>query len=467
MRSHEDINHIRFPVVLRERKLKILRPAKSSLLDKALCIHSVHPNLRPDYSFDVINRLYNLFMGAYLSSPDTNKVKADGCVGRLAFGSCAMQGWRKDMEDSHIELPVFRDSKQDSLFAVFDGHGGSAVAKFCAENFPGVLLKDEEFMVGNIGEGLRRTYLKLDEMLSDPGNVLKLKKYSKGGNASGGDTPPVSSSRRWSLTHPALNTGCTAVVVHIENHRLTVANSGDSRAVLCRDGEAVDLTVDHKVTLEKELERIAAAGGVVLNGRVNGSLNLTRAIGDLAFKSDSNLKAEEQVITANPDVFVIDLDQEECDFIIIACDGVFEVFNSQEACDFVSHGLRHLRDSELPASPDSGSSIPPESISDIVAKMLDVACSDDVGRTEGLGGDNLTCIVVDLRPGKPLCNLERVIQYEEDGGEFVMKPHSYRMFEFRTNSSSSSSSSDVFSHADESEARVEKLSPTSNSQSIQ
>jgi serine/threonine protein phosphatase PrpC len=63
-------------------------------------------------------------MGAYLSSPVTKKVRADGSTDRLAFGSCAMQGWRKDMEDSHLEIPVFRDSHGDSLFAVFDGHGG-------------------------------------------------------------------------------------------------------------------------------------------------------------------------------------------------------------------------------------------------------------------------------------------------------------------------------------------------------
>ena len=395
-------------------------------------------------------------MGAYLSSPVTNKVKADGSSDSLAFGSCAMQGWRKDMEDSHFEYLAFREKEKDALFGVFDGHGGSAVARFCSEHFPAVLVSDADFLAGDVKEGLRQTYLKLDEMLRDPDNVSELKKYSKRSNASGGDTPPTWSDRRPSSAHPALNTGCTAVVVHINKNKLIVANSGDSRAVLCRNGEAIDLTVDHKVSLESERERISAAGGIVLNGRVNGSLNLTRALGDLAFKTDSNLKPEDQVITANPDVFEIELDPDTCDFIIIACDGLFEVFDSQEACDYVSHGLRFIRGVELPSSPDSTSSDPPTAISDIVARMLDVACSDDVGKTEGLGGDNLTCIVVDLRPGKPLCNTERVSKYEEDGGEFVLKPNSYKVFEFRSNSSSSSGS-DVFCHADDCESRVEKL----------
>lgn len=37
-------------------------------------------------------------------------------------------------------------------------------------------------------------------------------------------------------------------------------------------------------------------------GRVNGNLNLSRALGDFEFKKNVNLTAEEQMITANPDI---------------------------------------------------------------------------------------------------------------------------------------------------------------------
>lgn len=43
--------------------------------------------------------------------------------------------------------------------------------------------------------------------------------------------------------------------------------------------QAVNLSVDHKPELELEKERINKAGGFIHGGRVNGSLNLTRAIG--------------------------------------------------------------------------------------------------------------------------------------------------------------------------------------------
>ena len=43
--------------------------------------------------------------------------------------------------------------------------------------------------------------------------------------------------------------------------------------------QAVDLSIDHKPELELEKQRILLAGGFIHAGRVNGSLNLTRAIG--------------------------------------------------------------------------------------------------------------------------------------------------------------------------------------------
>jgi hypothetical protein len=41
---------------------------------------------------------------------------------------------------------------------------------------------------------------------------------------------------------------------------------------------------------------------LVADGRINGNLNLSRAIGDLEYKKDGNLIAEKQIITAMPDI---------------------------------------------------------------------------------------------------------------------------------------------------------------------
>lgn len=87
------------------------------------------------------------------------------------------------------------------------------------------------------------------------------------------------------IEEPGKDSGCTAVVALLNGRDLYVANAGDSRCVVCRNGKAIDMSLDHKPEDEEESARIIKAGGrVTLDGRVNGGLNLSRAIGDHAYK---------------------------------------------------------------------------------------------------------------------------------------------------------------------------------------
>lgn len=104
-------------------------------------------------------------------------------------------------------------------------------------------------------------------------------------------------------TGPGKASGCTAVVALVSGRELYVANAGDSRCVLCRAGKVVEMSFDHKPEDEIELNRIKKAGGrVTLDGRVNGGLNLSRAIGDHGYKTNKELSPEEQMISALPDI---------------------------------------------------------------------------------------------------------------------------------------------------------------------
>ena len=70
------------------------------------------------------------------------------------------------------------------------------------------------------------------------------------------------------------------MVALLRGKDLYVANAGDSRCVVSREGKAVDMSVDHKPEDDLERNRIEKAGGrVTADGRVNGGLNLSRAIG--------------------------------------------------------------------------------------------------------------------------------------------------------------------------------------------
>jgi serine/threonine protein phosphatase PrpC len=68
-------------------------------------------------------------------------------------------------------------------------------------------------------------------------------------------------------------------------------------------GKCTPLSFDHKPENQIEIDRIYKAGSTITEGRVDGNLNLTRALGDLKYKQKTELKPEEHPITANPDVY--------------------------------------------------------------------------------------------------------------------------------------------------------------------
>eukprot|EP00617_Octactis_speculum_P014926 CAMPEP_0185749958 /NCGR_PEP_ID=MMETSP1174-20130828/8656_1 /TAXON_ID=35687 /ORGANISM="Dictyocha speculum, Strain CCMP1381" /LENGTH=479 /DNA_ID=CAMNT_0028426283 /DNA_START=192 /DNA_END=1631 /DNA_ORIENTATION=+ len=190
--------------------------------------------------------------------------------------------------------------------------------------------------------------------------------------------PPRAPPVRCELPDVHIRAGCTSVVGVVVERTIWVANAGDSRAVLCRAGRALPLSDDHKPQHDTELRRIEAAGGFVnAAGRVNGNLNLSRSIGDLKYKQAPVTPAE-QMITAEPDIRKIDFTPEDA-FIILACDGIWDCMTNQEACDFVS---KHLEEGMSPMK--------------ISEAAFDHCISFDPRRTSGLGGDNMTCVIVTL-----------------------------------------------------------------------
>jgi len=51
-----------------------------------------------------------------------------------------------------------------------------------------------------------------------------------------------------------------------------------------KNGQAVEMSIDHKPESQIEIDRIEKAGSVITEGRVDGNLNLTRSLGDLKYK---------------------------------------------------------------------------------------------------------------------------------------------------------------------------------------
>ncbi|QLL31685.1 hypothetical protein HG536_0B05500 [Torulaspora globosa] len=293
-------------------------------------------------------------MGQILSNPVIDKEHHSGEDRLTAFGLCAMQGWRMSMEDAHVVQPnVLNASDKDhiALYSIFDGHGGASVAQYCGEKIPSILQRQKSFKSGNLSQALIDTYLQTDEdLLKDP--VLR-NDYS----------------------------GCTATSILVSKlqKKLVCGNSGDSRTVISVKGRAKALSYDHKPTLASERSRIIAAKGFVEMGRVNGNLALSRAIGDFEFKSNSELAPHEQIVTAVPDIIEHELNYDDDEFVVLACDGIWDCLSSQDCVDLVHYGI----------------SKGDMTLNDISSRIIDVCCSPTTEGT-GIGCDNMSISVVAL-----------------------------------------------------------------------
>ena len=69
-------------------------------------------------------------------------------------------------------------------------------------------------------------------------------------------------------------------VVYLDKSKkkIYVANAGDSRCVMGKNGVAVEMSIDHKPENEIEINRITKSGSTITEGRVDGNLNLTRSL---------------------------------------------------------------------------------------------------------------------------------------------------------------------------------------------
>jgi len=210
---------------------------------------------------------------------------------RFRVASAETIGVRRTMEDFIRIVRNFRGKSDEDLFCVFDGHGSRKPAEFSGENLPKTLETYLEKHGDETTKAMEETFIEVDRRMAD-----------------------------W-----AKESGTTACVALIQASKLTVANVGDTRAVLCRAGKAMRLSFDHKPKVPSEKERIEKLGGFVAMGRVNAVLAVSRALGDSQVNN---------LVTAEPYVTVTQL-QPEDEFLIVACDGVWDILEDQNAVDLI------------------------------------------------------------------------------------------------------------------------------------
>ncbi|KAJ7963073.1 Phosphatase 2C family protein [Quillaja saponaria] len=298
------------------------------------------------------------------------------CIGRnnkgVTWGFSLDKGKQQEMEDNVAVVPGFMKLPCDMVggctapecryaavespvhyFGVFDGHGGdqmnTKVSHYCSK-------KLHEFVAEEWGKevdecrwnkrwevAFTRAYNKADDVFKDK-------------------------------TLAPNYVGSTALVVVLSACQIIAANCGDSRAVLCRGGQAIPLTVDHKLSREDEVSRITNAGASIYFldcPRVEGILSMTRAIGDQSLKPG---------VISDPEVtFMTRSEEDEC--LILASDGIWDVMSNEKVIGLAHKMLRHLRKQLATGN---------EGPAEYVAKLV-------LGTALHITTDNISVIVVDLK----------------------------------------------------------------------
>jgi protein phosphatase 1G len=242
------------------------------------------------------------------------------------------------------------------------------VALFASKHFSQELLKNERYQQGDIETALKETFLQIDILLRSTEGATEIFRLQR-------DLPDSAEVNPRDVTDAAANVGCTAVVALIQGNTIYVANAGDSRCVLGHSGKAVDMSMDHKPDLPEENARIRAAGGCVIDGRVNGNINLSRSLGDLEYKNVPSIPVERQAVTSMPDVKRLELTSED-HFIALCCDGIWDILTSQNCVDFIYERLHS------------------KPLKQIAEEVCDRCLAHSTGEFEGRGCDNMTVVLV-------------------------------------------------------------------------
>lgn len=178
-------------------------------------------------------------------------------IGERPVGIASCKGSRETMEDADLATTGSIELKDGShpfeLYGVFDGHGGAEASSFVKKNLARYLLNELEqrnrdgLTDEGIYHALKACCIKLDADYVCP---------------------------------EGMDDGTTAAIALILDGKIWIANVGDSRTILIKDGKPLQASEDAKPHIERYLAKIKKLRGNVSSNRVNGILAVARAIGD-------------------------------------------------------------------------------------------------------------------------------------------------------------------------------------------
>lgn len=224
-----------------------------------------------------------------------------------------LQNSRDSMEDFHLIEEKFNNKDDQSIFALFDGHGGIDIAQKLknemANKFIKLLSKQNDFL--SIDVIIKNLFLSLDE------EIIEQFKENLEFESS---------------NFKSLGSTCTFLYLLKEgkDRVFYCSNIGDTKGLLITKSNSIKITYDHKPSDESENKRVKNNGGVIFGGRIFGQFSLTRAFGNIPLKKwvIAEPYIKKHVLTENDR------------FIVLASDGIWDVISDEECYEI---SMRHTQ----------------------------------------------------------------------------------------------------------------------------
>ena len=262
--------------------------------DKKLKTHKINQkNYNPDLAIE------------YETVKDTYSIKSCNTVLEYSFREDQNIDSQPIMEDKSKSIENFNNNIHQMVFELFDGHGGDDISNFLQQNFAQIYKQYLKINNYNIPKSLTNSFKEADEMIKETLTNLD-------------------------------GMGSTGTVIHLfweSDTKLMVytGNVGDSRVSLISPTHIIRLSYDHRMSDEKEKNRILESGIKVLENRIGGELMLTRIFGDYEFKSKEKSKGKKKGLICEPFLSKIKIDLNIKDqFLILASDGIWDLVTEKE-----------------------------------------------------------------------------------------------------------------------------------------
>ncbi|KAG9414369.1 hypothetical protein AC1031_013568 [Aphanomyces cochlioides] len=260
----------------------------------------------------------------------------------ITYGAASISG-RRAINEDRVACIVHGETSDVSIgfFAVYDGHGGANVSDYLSTNLHHHVFEHlDAHPTDSLDTALKSSMVATDNIIYDQ----------------------------------AIHHGSTAIAMVLDGTTMAFASLGDSQAILSSNQgrDVVDLCRSHRPTDAAERDRILAAKGTVVDGRIFGLLGVSRAFGDNDLKTSKGAfkdKFNGDIVGGQPDVRLHRLRPED-DFVVLACDGIFDVLSPEALVNFVNQ--------RLTSSPD-----------------VQAICDEVVAHAMRLGStDNLSVVIV-------------------------------------------------------------------------